>query len=165
MKKLFFAVLSVAVIGFCIYSFLTSDLEEIPDQNGPDDTSLVVITDQDIIADEMGAMHPISITSGWFINGLEFSSENFTGVHQILYDNFIFESDFVLDLRNLEVTEGNFKMAVVHNDEIVATIEPGASIHYVLENVEGSVYLRIAGESASYSFMMYESDYDMHSHS
>jgi len=164
MKKLLTGLLAVAVIVVAGIWFLTDDLEHIEDTNGPDDYTLTTITDETIVNRDMGALNPVSISRGIFQSGVEFSSENFTGVYEILYDNYIGESDFCLDLQDFTVTGGNFKMVVVHDDEIVATIEPDALVEYRLENVTGYVSLRIAGESASYSFRMFESDYDLHTH-
>jgi uncharacterized protein (AIM24 family) len=94
----------------------------------------------------------------------EFSAEKFTGVYEILYDNYFGPSDFELNLTNYEIRGGNFRLVVVHNDEIVAELEPDMFVDYLLEDVTGTVSLRIAGESASFKFYIDDIDYEMHSH-
>ena len=48
-SKFLWILLAVAVVAFCGYSFLTSDLEHIEDTNGPDNYALTTITDENII--------------------------------------------------------------------------------------------------------------------
>jgi hypothetical protein len=61
------------------------------------------------------------------------------------------------------VTGGNFRMVVVNEDRIIADIEPGTQ-QILLEGVKGRVALRIAGESAAYSFSMTEFEYNSFAH-
>ena len=156
---------AIALIVIAVFWFASSGLEHIEDTNGPEDTSLTTITDENIIQMDMGSIggpeRSRSILTG---DGMEFSSEKFTGVAEILYDNFIGKSDFQLDLTNLTVNGGNFRMVVVHNDEIVAELEPDMFVSFRLEDIKGTVSLRIAGESASFQFFMSDFDYDQHSH-
>lgn len=84
--------------------------------------------------------------------------------YEILYDNYILPSDFDLNLTVYDIYGGNFKMVVVHDGKIVATLEPNIFVNYRLEDVTGTVSLRIAGESASVNFSMTEPGYDRHSH-
>lgn len=156
--------IAVVVIGVCLWAFLTNDLKHIEDTNGADNYALTTITDEHIIGMDIGAMgltKSKDILSG---NAFEFHSDKFTGVEEILYDNFIGKSDFVLDLNNFHVTGGNFRMVIVHNDKIVAELTPDLFVEYRLEDITGTVSLRIAGESAAFSFYISEMDYDSHSH-
>ena len=82
----------------------------------------------------------------------------------VLYDNLLDSSDFTLNISNFAVNSGNFKMAVVHNDEIAKVIEPNMFIDYTLEEVPGTVSLVIAGESADLNFSMSQIDYELYSH-
>ena len=139
--------------------------DHIEDTNGAEDVSLQTITDEDIINMSTGSIGGPEISRSVLTGDtVEFSAEKFTGVYEILYDNYILPSDFVLDLTAYEIYGGNFKMVVVHNDEIVAVLEPDLFVEYLLEDVTGTVSLRIAGESASFSFSMSEMEYDYHSH-
>ena len=44
---------------------------------------------------------------------MDFSSDNFPGVYEICYNNYLGNSDFVLELGHLKVESGNFKMVVL----------------------------------------------------
>ena len=139
--------------------------EHIEDTNGADNYALQTITDENIINMDTGAIGGLNITqSSLSSETVEFSSDKYTGVSEIFYDNFIGTSDFEVNHSSYEVYEGNFRLVVVHNDEIVATLEPGTFVSYRLEDVTGYVSLRIAGESASFYFCMSEMEYDYHSH-
>ena len=165
MKKKLTLVGAVVLAAFVVYSLLTNDLEHMEDTNGPENYSLQTITEEQILDLSTGALGGPAIRKSTFTgSALEFSSDKFTGVAEILYDNFLLPSDFVLDITNYNITGGNFQMVVVHNDEIVAVLEPDMFVSYRLEDVTGYVSLRIVGESASFTFSMSEFDYDFHSH-
>ena len=156
------AAVLVVVVGAW---FILGGTDHIEDTNGAENFALQEITDENIINMSIGSVDGPNISRSTHTgDALEFSAEKFTGVYEILYDNFILSSDFDLDLTAYEIYGGNFKLVVVHNDEIVATLEPGTFVEYRLEDVTGTVSLRIAGESASFSFFMSELEYDYHSH-
>ena len=155
------AVFAVVVLVWSI----CGSIDHIEDTNGPEDFSLQVITDQQIIDRSTGATGGPNITRSSLLGStVEFSSKKYTGVSEILYDNFILPSDFVLSLSNFYVHEGNFQLVVVHDDKIVDVLDPGMFVEYRLDNVTGYVSLRIVGESASFTFSMSEFDYDLHDH-
>lgn len=165
LKKLFGWIFAIVMVVVGVVVLTNSDLEHIEDTNGPDDYSLTTITDENIRNMDTGSLGGPMISRGLLMgNTVEFSAEKFTGVYEILHDNFVFPSDFLLSLSSFTVEGGNFKMVVVHEDEIVAVLEPGLLVDYVLEDIEGYVSLRIVGESAAFHFSMTEYDYDMHSH-
>lgn len=162
------AIVFAAVVLFWLFG---NGMEPIEDTNGSEDLSLTTITDENIINLDLGSINPISVQESSFeiggfsvSDGVEFSSKNFSGVYEVMYGNFILNSEVVFTLHNFVVEEGNFKMCVVYNDEIVAVLEPGETVEYRMEDVNGTVSLRIAGESASYSFMMSSADYDTFDH-
>ena len=170
-KDILVLILAVAFVAVFVIMFLGSDLEHIEDTNGLDDFSLTTITDDDIISMKMGALNPAGVHRGkvdiggvTISSGVKISSENFTGVHEVLYNNYILPSDFEVNLSGFTVESGNFRMVVVHEDEIVATIEPGLFAEYRLEDVTGRVSVRIAGESAAYTFYMSDFEYDQFQH-
>lgn len=139
--------------------------DHIEDTNGPENFSLQTITDQNIIDSSTGSIGGPTISRSILTGDtVEFSAEKFTGVYEVLYDNFFLPSDFEVNLTAYEIYGGNFKLVVVHNDSIVAVLEPDLFVDYRLEDVTGYVSLRIAGESASFRFSMTEFDYDFHSH-
>ena len=164
-KKVFAILSAIVLVAVAVVWFLTDGIEHIEDTNGADNFALQEITDEEIINMSTGAIGGPKISRSMLTGDtVEFSAEKFTGVYEILYDNFILPSDFDLSLFTYNINGGNFKLAVVHDDKIVATLEPDLFVDYRLEDVTGTVSLRIAGESASFSFSINEIDYDMHSH-
>lgn len=145
-----FAVVMVVVGG---YLFLTSDLEHIEDTNGPDNYALTTITDENITKQDMGALN-INKSTGLLNDGVTLKSDKFTGVYRVFTTNFLFGSDFQMDLAGFWVNGGNFKMAIVNNDEIIATVEPGMFAEVLLHDLNGSFSLVIAGESADFEFSL-----------
>lgn len=152
-SRFLWILLAVAVIVFCGYSFLTSDLEHIEDTNGPNNYALTTITDENIINQDIGALN-VKKSTGILNDGITFSSNQFTGVYQVFQTDFLFDSDFLMDIAGFVVNEGNFKMAVVNDSEIVATVEPGLFATCDLSDLNGSFELVIAGESADFEFTL-----------
>ncbi len=150
-NNIFWIILAVVVVVFVGYSLLTSDLKHIEDTNGADNYELAVITDENIINQDMGALNYMKSTS-LFNDGITFSSNKFTGVAVICNTIFILPSTFEVQLSNFHVNEGNFKIAVVNNGKIIAEIEPDIFAECRLEGLTGDIRLVMAGESADFTF-------------
>ena len=163
LKKTLWGLFAIVMVVVGVIWFLRSDLEHIEDTNGSDQTRLATITQEDIAEMEMGCINVQKSTSA-LSDSIEFSSEKFTGVYEVCYNNYVLPSDFVLNLTNFTVDSGNFEMWIVVNDEVYAMLTPGMFVEYCLEDVTGYVSLRIAGESAAFSFSMLEQDYDQFAH-
>ena len=164
-KKVLAIIAAVVLVAVAAVWFIQDGTTHIEDTNGPDDFSVQTITDQQIIDRSVGSIGGPTISRSILTgDAVEFSAEKFTGVYEILYDNFIGKSDFDLSLLNYEIRGGNFKLVVVHEDKIVAELEPDVFVDYRLEDISGYISLRIVGESASFKFAMTEFDYDMHNH-
>ena len=121
----------------------------------------------DSIADPIGTGNIVGIalaiaTGGLLTKKVEHSAKDYSGVTEILSTNLI-AGTFAVDLMDFTVTGGNFRMVVVNEDRIIADIEPGTQ-QILLEGVKGRVALRIAGESAAYSFSMTEFEYNSFAH-
>ena len=172
LKDILWIVFAVALIAVAAIWFLGDDLEHIEDTNGPDNYALTTITDENIIGRDMGALNPVTVRKSGINLGsvsidshVELYSDNFTGVYELFYQNLLGKSDFVLNLDHLTVESGNFKMVVLVEEQIVATIEPSNEpIEFRLDDINGYVSVRIAGESASYSFSMPKHEYDLLDH-
>ena len=168
LKNVLWWVFAIAMVVICVVLFLLDDTEPIEDTNGADNFILQVITDQNIIKQDMGMVGGIKTHRDIIGAGITISSDGFTGIHQVLYDNYVLPSDFHLELTNLTVTGGNFKAVIVHDDKIVEELEFNSEddffIDYWLEDVTGTVKLVLAGESAAFSFSMMESDYESFAH-
>lgn len=161
-NKLFVPVILV-VVAIAGFMLLNSDLEHIEDTNGAENFALQTITDADIAKIEMGALN-VGTSTNAITNMTEISSKKFTGVYEVLYTNLLGKSDFVLNLYDLQLNGGNFKMAVVHDGKIVETITEENCGEFILEDINGTVSLVIAGESADFSFEMTSYDYDSFEH-
>ena len=159
------ALVALVLIVTAVIWLIVGGTDHIEDTNGAEDFSLQTITDQQIIDGSMGAKGGPTISRGHLLNdAIEFSSKKFTGVYEVLYDSFVAPSDFEVNLSSYTVNGGNFKMVVVHNDEIIAVLEPNQFVDYRIEDITGDVSLRIVGESASFNFSISEFEYDLHSH-
>lgn len=141
----------VFVVVFCVMVFSGDKLEHIEDKNGPDNYNLQQITDYNIINMDMGAKNLSEKTSA--LSSLpEYSSKKFTGVAEIYTTN-VWGNRLDITLYNLWVESGNFRVVLVHNDEIVHEFKLNElSQTYTLEKPNGTVSLRIAGESADFEF-------------
>lgn len=149
MKKLIVFLLTVSFM-----LSLTACGIEIEDTNGPDDYSLETITDENIINMDLGASGSAA-SSDDASQVVKYSSKNFSGVEEICSVNRITASEVIIDLSTIMVKEGNFRLVVVYNDEIVHDFDlEEMSQQFKLEDVEGNVSVRIAGESASYEFYL-----------
>lgn len=157
---IFVIVVIVAIGGIML---LNSDLEHIEDTNGADNFELQTITDENIINQDIGCLGP-GTTSSSVTNMVEISSNKFTGVYEVLYVNLVGKSDFLLNLYDLKVNSGNFKMAIVHDGKIVKILTEENYEETLIENINGTVSLVIAGESADFSFEMSKFEYDSFSH-
>lgn len=139
-------------------------VEHIEDTNGPDNYKLTTITDQNIIKRDMGNTG-LTRKKGLLTGDIHtFSSDKFTGVEEIMYNNYIFKSSDYFTIHNFEVYEGNFRMVVVLDNEIIAELEPGMTVDYDFKDVKGTLALRIAGESASFKFSITGYDLDRFAH-
>ena len=121
----------------------------------------------DIIAGDMGMTGGISIKKDLVGDGITISSDGFSGVYDVLWTNYLGKSDIMLDLTALTVTEGNFKACLVLDDEIVGVIpfnQEDPFYTFRLDDVNGTFYLRLAGESAAFQFNMLESEYEEYGH-
>ena len=164
-KKLLLARIGAVIfLGFVIFWFLGSDIEHIEDTNGPDNYNLTTITDENMIKLNIGDLG-LKKHKGMLSGDLtEFSSKKYTGVTEIMFNNYIGKSDAYFQILNFHVTEGNFKMYVVLDDKIIDEIEPDMMIDYRIEDISGRFSLRIAGESAAFTFGISGMDYDNFEH-
>lgn len=152
-NNLLYILIAVAVVVICGYSFLNSDLKHIEDTNGPEDYTLTTITDENIIKQDMGALN-VSKSTGLLNDGVTFKSDKFSGVYRVFQTNFFFDSDFLMDVAGFWVNSGNFRMCIVNDGKIIATVEPGMFATCELSDLNGSFELVIAGESADFEFTL-----------
>ncbi len=162
-KNKFFVLVILVVVVIGAVMLLNSDLEHIEDINGAENFELQTITDEDIVKIEMGSLN-VTTSTNKVTNMTKISSKKFTGVYEVLYTNLLGESDFLVNITDLKVNGGNFKMVVVHDGKIVKTITEENYEETLIEDINGTVSLVIAGESADFSFEMSNFDYDSFDH-
>lgn len=151
LKKLLIGIVAVILVGYFVISMLTSNLKHIEDTNGADNYNLQQITEYNIINMDIGALN-LTESNELFNNLPTYKSDKYTGVSEIYMTN-IWGNRFDITLYNLRVKSGNFKVVLLHNDEIVHEFKLNElSESYTLENPNGTVSLRIAGESADFEF-------------
>lgn len=147
-KLILFIVVVVFLVVFAVWMF-SSDLEHIEDTNGAT-FQLQQITDSNIINMDIGALNVSKTKTP--LSETEYSSDKFTGVYDIFTTDIV-GNRFDVTLFNTVVNSGNFKVVLIHNDEIVHEFRLNELMQtYTLENPHGAVSLRIAGESADFEF-------------
>lgn len=146
-------IFAVVMVALGAYFFLIDSMEHIEDANGPDNYALAVITDENIIKQDMGALN-VKKSTGLLNDGITFSSKKFSGVHRVFVTNFFLNSDFHMELAGFWVNDGNFRMCIVNEGKIIADVEPGMFPEVLLHDLNGSFELVIAGESADFEFTL-----------
>ena len=153
LKNLLWIALAVVVIVVAVFSFTESNLEHIDDTNGDADFTLQTITDKDISDLKMGALNVKTRDSA--LSPTTYYSDKFTGVYEVYFENII-TNRYEITVNHARVDKGNFKMVLCVDDEIVHVFTLNELTQtYVIENVSGTVSLRIAGESADFQFDYY----------
>ena len=147
-----FAVVLVAV-GF--FWFGKDSLDHIEDTNGADNYALQVITDDNIRNLDVGAKNVGQSSSIFTGDTVTYSSKKFTGVYEVFSTNII-TNRYEITVNHARVDAGNFRMVLCVDNEIIHEFALNElSQTFVLENVRGTISLRIAGESADFMFDYY----------
>ena len=165
---LFVVLVAAAVTAGFIFCGING-MEQIADTNGPDDASLAVITEAEIVGTDPkncvgGPKIDRSETSFLGVTlsgGTTYHSEQFSGIYLLESWNLFADSDIFFELYEYEVTGGNFLMCMVHDGQIVATVEPteDGNVSFTMNDVENGLYeLYIVGESAAFQFV--SNDFD-----
>lgn len=143
-----------------IWMFSTA-IDHVEDTNGAD-TSIATITEMDIVNNNYGSRNLTTTTN---LGGVRFHSKKYTGVQEIFYQNYLTETTVYLSVSDYTVTEGNFRIAVIHENELIAMLSPDddASV-YCFENIKGRISFRLVGESAAFSFRMTKAEYNQFFH-
>lgn len=162
LKDFLVKVFIVAAVVVSLILCFTNKMEHIEDTNGPDDMSLAVITEADILEADMGSVGGphTEVTRRKFLgitttSQTTYFSKQYSGIYLLDSWNLFANSDLFFNLYDFEVTGGNFLMCVVHDDQIIATVEPTqkGDVQFLLEDVEdGAYYLYVVGESAAFEF-------------
>lgn len=169
MKPLKMGVFVLVVVAFAVIYFLMGQNAVVyEDTNGSEDSSLAIITEEEILSRGAGTMvsgpktkeHKGEMFGIQMSSGVKFYSDNFSGVYVIEDWNYLTKSDVYFTMYDFEVTAGNFKMYYISETEILGTIEPcgkGQQSELILKDLpKGKYALVIAGESAAFEFTSFE---------
>ena len=100
----------VGMAALGVHFFLIDGMEHIEDTNGPDNYALAIITDENIIKQDMGSMN-VKKSTGLLNDGITFSSKKFSGVYRLFVKNFFLNSDFHMDMAGFWVN-GGFELVI-----------------------------------------------------
>ena len=150
MKK---ALCLLLAMGFAIFAVGCG--VEYQDTNGPDDYRLTQISDENIAKFELGASNysqkPGSDESDNLSKITEFKSDNFNGVAEIYRTHLMGKSDLIIDVSNLQVSSGNYRLSVVQDGEIIYDFPLNEMMQtYELRDTNGDIAIRMSGESADF---------------
>ena len=152
-KILPIAIAAILVVAMAVW-FIMDKPEHIEDTNGADNYSLQTITDENICKLDMSALNIVE-DNNIVGEAVTYKSEKFSGVYEVFTENIV-TNRYEITVNHAKVNAGNFKMVLCVDDKIVHTFKLNElSQTFVLENVKGSVSLRIAGESADFMFDYY----------
>lgn len=135
MRKLLIIFLLILTLTSC------SSFQQIEDENGEEDYSLVHIPDADII-DGASSISLVSIFTNTNDGGSA-SIEKFSGVKKLAT---LTKKDKVTV--NFEVTTGNAVLCIVSKSEILHYFEVNKENQEYLIDTNEKIYLKLAGESA-----------------
>lgn len=144
MKKFLAIVLTLAVLAG-----LSGCMSHIEDTNGPDDTSLTTLTDEDILGRSLSCTKLMSstVTRG---NTTRCKAGKFSGVEDLYESDLIWASGTTISV-DAAVTEGNARLVLLLDGEIIHEFDVnGTGQTFSLGEFSGKLCLRIAGESAKY---------------
>ena len=169
LEKIGFGIMGILVVVFCVYNFIMNPFEHIEDRNGANNTNIAVITNSEIIEDEMpskgmGRSKTDFEIGGWQLGGIKFSSKKFSGVEALLGTDILFSTGMYLNIYNLEVNEGNFRLYVLLDDKIIDVLEPQEDSTYYLGDIKGYLTVVAVGESADFQFEMTHTEYNEYYH-
>lgn len=163
-KKLWGLFAVVLIVVFVAWAIFNPGPEHIEDTNGPDDYSLQQITEEDVLAQEMGNRGGLSQSkTQWefgnisISDGVQYSCRKFTGVYLLNTCTIFKGSDIHVYLSDFQISSGNFAFYVALDGKIVGEVKPDeyGCAELVIENIEesGTLEYIIAGESANFRFI------------
>ena len=147
-------VVVIAAAVVCVFLLGNDDKGHIADTNGAENFALQSITDENIINRDISSVG-FRQSYDSITGTTSYHSERFSGVVEVYGEN-VTATRMELVVNHAKVTEGNFRLVLMVNDEIVHEFSLNELTQtYVLENAEGYVSLRAAGESANFVFDYY----------
>ena len=141
-----FAIFIVALIAF--FPSIGST-KEYKDTNGEDNYSLCKITDEDII-EGMDSSTLNIVTFDEVKNEYWYLGKLFNGSTTLGTANSLTSSN-TIEIQKFSVTKGNARLLILADNKIVHDFIPNESgQNFSLNNLEGEIFLVVAGESANF---------------
>ena len=155
LKKAVIGAMAVVLVAVGFLWLGKTNLEHIEDTNGADNYTLQVLTDDNIRNLDVGARNVGQSSSILTGDTVTYSSKKFTGVYEVFSTNII-TNRYEITVNHARVDAGNFRMVLCVDNEIIHEFAINELTQtFVLENVRGTISLRIAGESADFMFDYY----------
>ncbi len=142
MKKHFYLLIVMVVLLFSLCS-----CKHIEDTNGPDDYHLTTITDEKICSNNSSVIKVGSSESTLGDSGY-FKVNKMSGVENLR--TIKVNNQNVEIILSSEVYEGNVRIVLINNKEIINDFELNVSQRINLDNVSGVYYLKVAAESGNF---------------
>lgn len=150
MKKL----LCLMMIVLAVFGAVGCGSVAIEDTNGAEDFSLATITDENIVNQDLGCSAysaPAEENTGIG----KYKGNDFSGVAELYTINLLGKSDLTIDVSSIQVDEGNFRLMVLQDDEIIYEFDlEEMDQTFALRDTNGTVSVKMAGESADFIFYM-----------
>lgn len=143
MKKVLLIILGFLFLESCGIN----NLKHIEDINGEDNYSLNTLTEKDILSKNPHALFVKSLRTEKN-KKIKFSCEKFSGVSDITSYNLEEDKEYIF-IVNATINKGNGEIFIYKDGKKVASIDWRLNQEIKLENINGKIYFRIAGESAN----------------
>lgn len=139
----------VICILMLFFVLTLSSCSHIEDTNGPDDYSLSILTDDDIINKKGSTVTVGTVESHSKIGNKatgKYTASKISGVTTIA--EYSSSSSFISFEISFECAEGNGLIAIVTNGAIVKKVNPNETVSFTLNNSGYKYMIVVAGESA-----------------
>ena len=139
----------LSIIFIIFLSLTLTSCSHIEDTNGPDDYSLVEISNDEIVS---GKSYSTSVGKLTTQTGrtIKLKISKFSGVENV--QSFKTTNSDITFTVSIEVTQGNFKAVLVQNNKIIHEFNNNQNNQVVtVSKGTGSVAVYIAGESAKFN--------------
>ncbi len=146
MKKLV-ALLLIAILSLTLSS---CSLGHIDDTNG-DDTSLCSLTEENILGNNSYTQMVSSISTRG--NTLTYKANKMSGVNTIK-KSLQAQGEALVINSSIILNQGNLRVVVICNDEIVCDIPLGENQTTTIKNPDGKYDIKVAGESAGFEISL-----------
>ncbi len=145
-RKFLLTAVSLLIVSITVLLCSCFLFKHIEDTNGEEDYSLCTITDERICSKSTSIVE-FNARYSDLIDQVKYSAKKFSGVKN-LYSFTANANKAYAFMVTTERTAGNLRICVVNNGSIVQDVEIGYNEQIVITGIQGTCYIRAAGESA-----------------